>query len=109
MIDLEFLRSSKTVSQPITIEKRALVCNSGTSALFGAFEGLRLGPGDEVIVPAYTFFATASPLMYLGVTRVFCDCDDDGNVRSECLPALLNRAHEGRCRYSHVGHALRHA
>ena len=69
--------------------KRSLVCNSGTSALFGAFEGLHLGPGDEVIVPAYTFFATASPLMYLGVTPVFCDCDCEGNVDPSRLPALL--------------------
>ena len=69
--------------------KRALVCNSGTSALFGAFEGLGLGPGDEVIVPAYTFFATVSPMMYLGAVPIFCDCDEDGNLDPQGLKHLL--------------------
>src|SRR5258708_10478517 len=69
--------------------KRALVCSSGTSALFGAFEGLGLSPGDEVIVPAYTFFATVSPMMYLGAIPIFCDCDDDGNLDPRELEHLV--------------------
>ena len=58
----------------------ALLTNSGTSALFGLYEGLELKPGDEVIVPTYTFFATISPLIYTGAKPVFCDCTKDGNI-----------------------------
>jgi len=60
--------------------KYALLTNSGTSALFSAYEGLNLQPGDEVIVPVYTFFATASPLFQFGVKPVLCDCLPDGNI-----------------------------
>lgn len=60
--------------------KYALVTNSGTSALFGLYEGIQIKPGDEVIVPAYTFFATASPIMHFGAKPVFCDCLADGTI-----------------------------
>jgi perosamine synthetase len=60
-----------------------LSVNSGTSALLSAFYGLRLGPGDEVIVPAYTFFATATPLLALGATPVLADCDETGSLDPE--------------------------
>ncbi len=58
----------------------ALLSNSGTSAIYSMYEGLGLGPGDEVICPTYTFFATVSPLMHTGATPVFCDCGPDGNI-----------------------------
>src|SRR5689334_8061700 len=51
--------------------KFALVTNSGTSALFGLYEGLGLGPEDEVVCADYSFFATSGPLAYLGVRAVF--------------------------------------
>ncbi|MEU4385397.1 DegT/DnrJ/EryC1/StrS aminotransferase family protein [Promicromonospora sp. NPDC023805] len=47
--------------------------NSGTSALFAAFAALGLEPGAEVLVPSWTFFATASPLLWLGATPVLVD------------------------------------
>ena len=46
--------------------KHALATNSGTSALFAMYYALDLRKGDEVLVPAYTFFATAMPLFRLG-------------------------------------------
>lgn len=55
--------------------------NSGTSALFSAYFGLGLQPGDEAIVPTQTFLATVTPLLQLGVTPVFADAEQDtGNV-----------------------------
>lgn len=60
--------------------KFALLSNSGTNAIYAMFEGIGLRPGDEVICPAYTFFATVSPLMHTGAIPVFCDCGDDGNI-----------------------------
>ncbi len=67
----------------------SLLHSSGTCALLAAYYALGLKPGDEVLCPAYTFFATVSPLMILGVTPVFCDCDHDGNVAPESLAERL--------------------
>ncbi len=58
----------------------ALLSNSGTSAISSMFEGIGLCPGDEVICPAYTFFATVSPVMHTGAIPVLCDCDESGNI-----------------------------
>lgn len=55
--------------------KYCLALNSGTSALFVAFWALGLQPGDEVLVPTYTFPATVMPLFQLGVKMVFVDCE----------------------------------
>ncbi|MBI4371811.1 MAG: DegT/DnrJ/EryC1/StrS family aminotransferase [Elusimicrobia bacterium] len=54
----------------------ALGTDSGTSALELALEAAGAGPGDEVIVPAFTFHATASAVSVLGAKPVFCDVDD---------------------------------
>jgi dTDP-4-amino-4,6-dideoxygalactose transaminase len=61
-------------------KKFALLSNSGTSSIFAMFEGLGFGPGDELIAPVYTFFATVSPLMQFGARPVFADCKSDGNI-----------------------------
>lgn len=60
--------------------KHALVCNSGTIAILHMFEALDLRPGDEVLCPVYTFFATASPLLQYGAVPIFCDALEDGNL-----------------------------
>jgi dTDP-4-amino-4,6-dideoxygalactose transaminase len=49
--------------------------NSGTSALHIAMWALGIGPGDEVLVPTNTFFATAEAVSLSGATPVFVDCD----------------------------------
>lgn len=55
--------------------KYAIACNNGTSALQLAMLALGIGPGDEVILPANTFIATAWGVSYTGATPVFADCD----------------------------------
>ena len=51
--------------------------NNGTSALHCAMVALGIGPGDEVIVPANTYIATAWGVTYSGATPVFVDCTAD--------------------------------
>lgn len=51
--------------------------NSATAGLHLALEALGIGPGDEVVVPVYTFTATAAVVCYLGATPVFVDIEDD--------------------------------
>lgn len=61
--------------------KYALALNSGTSTLHAAFVAVGLGPGDELIAPTMTFYATATPVLQTGATPVFCDCEPDtGNI-----------------------------
>ncbi len=55
----------------------AVVVSSGTAALHLAMMALRIGPGDEVIVPAYTFPATANAVELCGGRAVLVDIDPD--------------------------------
>ncbi len=57
--------------------KYAQGVNNGTSALHCALSSLGIGPGDEVIVPANTYIATAWGVTYTGATPVFADCTAD--------------------------------
>jgi dTDP-4-amino-4,6-dideoxygalactose transaminase len=55
--------------------KHALATTSCTTALHLALAALDIGPGDEVIVPSFTWIATANAVLYCGGTPVLCDVD----------------------------------
>lgn len=74
---------------PITGSQFVLGLSSGTDALLIAMMALDIGPGDEVIVPSFTFFATAGCVARLGAKPVFVDVLPDSlNIN----PALIERA-----------------
>ena len=54
-----------------------VACSSGSSALLISLKALNVGPGDEVIVPSYTFLATATSVIDSGAKPVFADIDPD--------------------------------
>lgn len=57
-----------------------LLNSSGTMSLYNVYKSLELKINDEVIVPDYTFFATATPLFHLGAIPILCDCEENGNI-----------------------------
>jgi dTDP-4-amino-4,6-dideoxygalactose transaminase len=60
----------------MTASAHAVAVNSGTDALLLALVAAGIGEGDEVIVPAFTFFATAEAVTHARATPVFADIDD---------------------------------
>ncbi len=54
----------------------SIMMNSGTATLHSAYFAVGVRPGDEVIVPSYTFFASATPILQIGATPIFCDIDE---------------------------------
>ena len=56
--------------------QHTLAVNSGTSALIAALVGVGVGPGDEVLVPAYTWVSTAAAPLILGAVPVLVDVDE---------------------------------
>lgn len=67
----------------------ALAVSSGTAALTAALAALGVGPGDEVVVPAVTFVATANAVVVAGAVPVFCDLDDSLGLDPAHLQAVL--------------------
>lgn len=69
----------------------ALTVSSGTMALYSAFFAVGLSEGDEVICTAYSYHATAAPLLHLGVRIVFCDVEiDTGNIDATLIESLIS-------------------
>ena len=68
--------------------KHAVGVANGTDALTIALRAMGVGPGDEVIVPSFTFYASAEAIPPTGATPVFCDVDP----RTYCVTAETVRA-----------------
>lgn len=69
--------------------KMAISCTNGTSAVQIAIGGLNIGPGDEVIVPSYTFIATSFAVLQNGAIPIFCDCTEDHTIDPSKIEDLI--------------------
>jgi dTDP-4-amino-4,6-dideoxygalactose transaminase len=67
-----------------------LACANGTAAIEVLLKALGIGPGDEVIVPAYTYVATATAVLQVNAVPVFVDIDADTyNISPRCVEAAI--------------------
>ena len=70
--------------------KHAALAPNGTLAIYLGLRAMNIGPGDEIIVPAFTFLGSASAVEMTGATPIFCDIDPATlQVRAEHFAARL--------------------
>lgn len=70
-------------------KKYALLISSGTAALHSSMVACKFSPGDEIICPDYTFYATVTPMFQTGAIPVLCDAGIDGNIDPEKIEQLI--------------------
>jgi perosamine synthetase len=71
--------------------KHVIAVNSGTAALHCALLALGIKNGDEVIVPSFTFVATANAVIACGAKPVFVDISEDYNIDTKMLDKAINK------------------
>ena len=69
--------------------KKTVCLNSATAGLELMLRWFGLGPGDEVIVPAYTYCSTGNVVLHCGAKVVLVDAGDDFNVNPEAIQAAI--------------------
>lgn len=83
----------------------AIAVNSGTSALHAGLLAAGIGPGDEVIVPSFTFAASANAIVLTGAKPIFADIDlDTYCVSVEHVESLINNKTAGVMAVHLFGH-----
>jgi perosamine synthetase len=76
--------------------EHAVACSNGTTALHLANAAMRLTEGDEVIVPSFTWIATANAVVYCGARPVFCDIDlSTFNIEPAAVEACITPRTKG--------------
>lgn len=68
----------------------AISCTNGTAALHIAISSLGIGPGDEVIVPSYSFIASSFAAVQGGAIPVFADVTEDHTIDPKAIEPLVN-------------------
>lgn len=75
-----------------THTKYAVACTSGTTALHLAVKALKIGPGNEVILPAFTMISSILPIIYTGATPILVDVEEDtGNIDARKMEEKITK------------------
>ena len=114
LVDMLYSRQMSSIEPSLALEEQyakwqgteyALAHNTGTAALYGAFYGLGVGEGGEVICPTVTYWASAVPVLSLRGSVVFADiepdtlCIDPEDVRRK-LAERARKAYFARLAYA---------
>lgn len=86
--DSKVLQFEKAYADHIGV-KYALGVTSGTTALFTAMAALEIGPGDEVILPAWTWYADYDVIVLAGALPVFVEIDESFNIDPKQIEAKI--------------------
>ena len=73
VVENELTKEFEERIKDLTGSKYAVAMTNGTAALYCCLKALNIGPGDEVIVPNFTFIATANVVLMVGATPIFCE------------------------------------
>ncbi len=73
------------------VQSLAISCTNGTAALHIAVSSLGIGPGDEVIVPSYSFIASSFAIVQAGAIPVFCDVTEDHTIDPAQIEPLITK------------------
>src|SRR6266581_7906521 len=85
-----FVKEFEDRFSAFTQAAHSIATSSCTTALHLAVAALGLKPGDEVIVPAFTWVATPNVVEYMGAKPIFCDVDlGTFNIQPEQIEALI--------------------
>ncbi len=100
----EFTREAERLLSAVSGSENVLMTSSCTHALELAARALNLGPGDEVIVPAYTFVSSASAFALTGARPVFVDVDPlTLNLDSELVEQAITEKTKAVCTVHYAG------
>jgi len=77
VVEHELTREFECMTEKLTGCNHAIAVCNGTMALFVGLKALGIGPGDEVIVPNFTFIASANAVILAGATPVLCEVRED--------------------------------
>ncbi len=75
--------------------KHAISCTNGTAALHIAISALNIGPGDEIIVPSYSFIASSFAIVQAGAVPVFADVTEDHTIDPKVIEGLITARTKG--------------
>ncbi|MBE6573349.1 MAG: DegT/DnrJ/EryC1/StrS family aminotransferase, partial [Ruminococcaceae bacterium] len=75
--------------------KMAVSCTNGTAALHIGISALGIGPGDEVIVPSYSFIASSFAVVQAGAIPVFADVTEDHTIDPASIEKLITKRTKG--------------
>ncbi len=91
LIDRSHLKNFESNLAKFVGTKYAVGLNSGYDALHLSLRAARIGPGDEVIVPAHTFVASCSAIVNIGATPVLVDVTKDFNIDVDKIEEVITK------------------
>ncbi|MDA0322533.1 MAG: aminotransferase class I/II-fold pyridoxal phosphate-dependent enzyme [Verrucomicrobia bacterium] len=96
-VDGECGRSERRLSE-FTGATYAVQCSSGTNAITAGLIGLEIGPGDEVIVPAHTFMASAMTVLAVGAIPIIVNVDESIMIDPRAVEEAIGPCTRGDAR-----------